>query len=288
MHSVGQSSAQIRARRVKNDLFQALVFFLGFMVVVPFLIVLYHVIRNGIRVINFEFLFHLPKPVGESGGGIVNAILGTLTVIIIAMIFSVPLGVTTGVYVAEARRSSRLAPISRLSVDILQSVPSIVIGIVMYTWIVVPLRSFSAFAGGIALAIMMIPVIVKSTEETVKLVPNTLKEASMALGAPYHKTILRVVIPTGLSGIMSGVTLAVARVAGETAPLLFTAFGNPFFNYNPFGPVSAIPLVIYDYAKSPYTSWISMAWGASFVLIVLVLILNVVVRLVKFARKSLQ
>lgn len=279
------SPSNIRARLVKNRLFEIGIFIPGLLVLAPFLLVLYHVVRNGIRVINWELFIHLPKPVGEVGGGIANAILGTITIVLIAAVVSVPTGVSAGIYLAEFRRS-RLARITRMATGLLQSVPSIVIGIVMYTWIVVPLRSFSALAGGIALAVMMFPIIVKSTEETVSLVPASLKEASTALGARYHMTILRIVVPTSLSGIVSGITLAGARVAGETAPLLFTAFGNPFFNFNILKPIAAVPLVIYDYAKSPYDSWIELAWGASFVLIVLVLLLNLTVRLARFTRRS--
>jgi len=280
-------TANVRSRLFRNRLFEILVFVPGILVTVPFLLVLYHVIAKGIQVINWNLLFSLPKPVGEVGGGIANAIVGTITVVIIAAIVSVPIGVSAGIYLSESRKS-RLAGITRMAANLLQSVPSIVIGIVMYSWIVVPLRSFSGFAGGIALAVMMFPVIVKSTEETVNLVPSGLKEASMALGARYHVTILRIVIPTSLSGILSGITLAGARVAGETAPLLFTAFGSPFFNFNIFKPVGAVPLVIYDYAKSPYDNWIQLAWGASFVLIALVLALNLVVRLIKLVHRGYQ
>ncbi len=281
-----RKASNVRARLIKDRLFSVAVFVPGVLVVVPFLLVLYRVVKNGVQVINWSFLLSLPKPVGEAGGGILNAVLGTVMVILIAGIISVPIGVSAGVYLAENRRS-RLAGITRLCANLLQSVPSIVIGIVMYAWLVVPLRGFSGFAGGIALAIMMVPVIVKQTEESVLLVPGTLKEASLGLGAHYSTTVLGIVLPTSMSGILSGITLAGARVAGETAPLLFTAFGNPFYNFNIFKPVSAVPLVIYTYATSPYPQWTRMAWGASLVLIVVVLALNVVVRLVKLSRRSL-
>lgn len=265
-------------RLLKDSLFRYLVIFLGVLVILPFFLILFHVVREGLRSIDWEFLLQIPRPVGEPGGGIANGILGTIEIIVIATAISVPLGMAGGIYLSELG-SHRLASLTKTSVNILQGVPSIVIGIVMYTWIVVPFRTFSALSGGVALAIMMLPVVVKATEETTRLVPSTLKEASLALGATYSQTVFRVVIPAGFSGILSGVMLAVARVAGETAPLLFTAFGNPYLNFNPLRPTAAIPLIIYDYAKSPYQDWIHKAWGASLVLIVMVLLLNLVVRL---------
>jgi len=268
----------LRARIVKDRVFRVVIMVPAILVFVPFLLILFHVVQKGIGSINFEFLLQIPKPVGEVGGGIVNGILGTIEVILIATIISVPIGIAGGIYLSEMR-SRRLASSVKTAVNILQGVPSIVIGIVIYAWIVVPLRTFSAFSGGIALAIMMLPVIVGAAEETINLVPSTLKEASLALGAPYYKTVFRVILPAGFSGILSGVMLAVARVAGETAPLLFTVFGNPYLNFNPLRPTAAIPLIIYDYAKSPYQDWIHKAWGASLVLILMVLFLNLVVRL---------
>jgi phosphate transport system permease protein len=160
-------------------------------------------------------------------------------------------------------------------VEILQGIPSIVIGIIAYVWIVMPLRTFSAVSGGIALGIMMLPIIVRSTEETLKLIPESLKEASLALGVPYYKTILKVIVPAGLSGIVTAVIISIARVAGETAPLLFTAFGNPFMNLNILKPVNSLPLLVFNYAASPYPEWHALAWGASLVLAVFVLALNV-------------
>ncbi|HUZ18509.1 MAG TPA: phosphate ABC transporter permease PstA [Spirochaetia bacterium] len=268
----------VRLRLFKDRLFRYLIVVPGVLVIIPFFVILFHVVREGISSLNLEFILRVPKPVGETGGGILNGIVGTLLILIVAAIIAVPIGVAGGVYLSEMK-TRRLTSLAKTAANILQGVPSIVIGIVMYTWIVVPLRTFSALAGGVALAVMMLPVVMKSTEETVNLVPNGLREASLALGAPYYKTILRVVIPTGLSGILSGVMLAVARVAGETAPLLFTAFGNPYLSFNVAQPMAAIPLIIYDYAKSPYQDWISKAWGASFVLIVIVLALNLLVRL---------
>ncbi len=205
------------------------------------------------------------------------AIVGTLMLVMISGVCSLPLGIGAGIYLAEHKQGS-LSSAVRLCVEILQGVPSIVIGIIAYVWIVMPLRTFSALSGGVALGIMMLPIIVRSTEETLKLIPESLKEAALAIGVPYYKTILKVIVPAGLSGIVSAIIISVARVAGETAPLLFTAFGNPFMNTNIFKPMNSLPLVVFNYAASPYPEWHALAWGASLVLAVLVLTLNVVAK----------
>jgi len=262
-----------------DRLFKGLVITLSFVIILPMFFILYFIVSNGISVINWGFLVSLPKPMGEAGGGISNALVGTVILIVIASIISIPLGVLTGVYLSEYRRG-RFPYLSRLSLEILQGIPSIVIGIIAYVWIVVPMGSFSALSGGIALAIMMLPVIVMATEETLKLIPDTLKEASLALGVPYPRTILKVVLPAGLSGIVTGIILGIARIAGETAPLLFTAFGSPFMSTNIFKPVSSLPLLVFNYATSPYPEWHALAWGACFVLIVFILVLNLLAKVV--------
>jgi phosphate transport system permease protein len=185
----------------------------------------------------------------------------------------------TGVFLSE-NRNRKIAHVIRSSVEILMGIPSIILGIIAYAWVVVPMGGFSALSGGVALAIMMLPVIIRSTEETLNLIPNDLKEASLAIGVPYYRTILKVIIPAGASGIITGALLGVARIAGETAPLLFTAFGSPWMNLNLFKPVNSMPLLIYYYATSPYEDWHSIAWGASFVLIVFILGLNLITKLV--------
>jgi phosphate transport system permease protein len=207
------------------------------------------------------------------GGGISNAIIGTLMLIGVATAFSVPVGILAGIFLSENRKG-RLASITRLCVETLQGVPSIVIGIIAYIWLVVSMGSFSALSGGVALGMMMLPVIITATEETLKLIPGSLKEASLALGVSYPRTILKVIVPAGVSGIVTGILLSIARVAGETAPLLFTAFGSPFMNLNILKPMNSLPLMIFNYATSPYPEWHTLAWGASFILIVFVLGLN--------------
>ncbi len=272
----------IRFRLIKDKIFKGLIILFSVLSGIPLIVILYFIVKNGISSINWDFISNLPKPVGEVGGGVVNAIIGTLILIVISCIISVPIGLFAGIYLSENRKG-RLAYVVRLCVEILQGIPSIVIGIIVYAWIVIPMKSPSALSGGIALGIMMLPVIIRSTEETLKLIPNSLREASLALGVPYSRTIMKVILPAGLSGIATGILLSVARIAGETAPLLFTAFGSNFMNFNIFKPMASLPLLIFNYATSPYTEWISLAWGASFVLAVLVLGLNLIAKLV--ARK---
>ena len=269
----------LKKRVFKERLFRVAVFLLASLVVVPLALLLGYIVKNGIGVINWEFLFSMPAGVGESGGGIVHSLAGTLMLIAIAVILSVPVAVATALFINDHPKN-RISRMIRFSVDMLQGIPSIIMGIVVYLWVVLPMKNFSALAGGVALGIMMLPIVIKSTEEALKMVPESLKEASMALGAPYYKTVLHVILPAGLSGILTGVLLGVSRIAGETAPLLFTAFGNPFLNTDIFKPVDALPLLIYNYSTSPYPEWHSLAWGASFILVAFVLILNLITRLV--------
>ena len=267
----------LKIRTVKDKLFLFFVLLFAVFSIVPLFFIIFYLTKQGISAVNWHFLVNLPKPVGETGGGISNALIGTFILIILASVFSIPIGIGTGIYLSEFRKS-RLADAVRLSVDVLQGVPSIVIGIIAYLWVVKTMGRFSALSGGIALGIMMLPLVIKSTEETLKLIPYSLKESSLALGVPYSKTILKVILPAGLSGILTGVLIGIARIAGETAPLLFTAFGSPFMNLNILKPVDSLPLLIYNYASSPYPEWHKLAWGASFVLIVFVLLLNLIAK----------
>ncbi|HEV9036591.1 MAG TPA: phosphate ABC transporter permease PstA [Puia sp.] len=268
----------VKYRLGKSYGFQILTYILAFAIVVPLLAILFYIFRAGITRINWHFLVNIPKPVGETGGGIANAIVGSIIIILIAAVIAVPIGIMAGVYLSENRKS-RLAYWVRLSTDVLQGVPSIVIGIIAYFWLVKPLRGFSALSGSVALAIMMLPIIVRSTEETLKLLPDSLKEAALALGVPFHRVMFKVIVPVGISGILSGVMLAIARITGETAPLLFTAFGNPYLSVNIAKPMQSLPLLIFNYATSPYTDWLNLAWGASLILLVWVLFLNILTKL---------
>jgi phosphate transport system permease protein len=270
---------RLSSRIFTDRLFKAVVIALSFIIILPMFFILFFIVKNGIAVIDWTFLTHLPKPMGEAGGGISNAIVGTFMLIVVSSLISIPIGILTGIYLTEYR-GRRFSYFSRLSLEILMGIPSIVIGIIAYVWIVVPMGSFSALSGGVALGIMMLPVIVMSTEETLKLMPGSLKEASLALGVPYPRTILKVILPAGLSGIVTGVLLGVARIAGETAPLLFTAFGNPFMNTNILKPINSLPLMVFNYATSPYPEWHALAWGACFVLIAFILALNISAKMV--------
>jgi len=259
-------------RKTKDILFRSIVTGLSLLILIPLILILYYVLSKGIAVLNYDFFTQVAKPVGEVGGGIANAILGTLILLALAMITAVPPGIFTGIYLAE-NQHSKLAYTIRLCADVLQGIPAIVIGIIAYTWFVMPLRHFSALSGGLALGIMMLPVVIRSTEETVKLIPKSLKEAALALGSPYYKVILKVVLPSGLKGILTGVMLGIARVSGEAAPLLFTAFGNPFLSLNILKPIQSLPSLIYTYSSSPYEEWHMIAWGAAACLVVFIFIL---------------
>ncbi|HEU4573704.1 MAG TPA: phosphate ABC transporter permease PstA [Chitinophagaceae bacterium] len=268
----------LKFRIGKSGIFQAITIFFSVACILPLLAILYYIIKAGIQRINWQFFVELPKPVGEAGGGIANALVGSLLIIVVAALIAIPVGILCGIYLSE-NKNSRLAYWSRLSVDILQGIPSIVVGIVCYFWLVKPFGSFSAVSGSVALAIMMLPIVIRSTEETLRLLPDSLKEAAFALGMPFHRVILKVVVPCGISGILSGVMLSVARIAGETAPLLFTAFGNPYLSTNIGRPMQSLPLLIFNYATSPYNDWHDLAWGASVVLLAFVLFLNIFTKL---------
>src|SRR5579862_5364335 len=268
----------VKYRMAKSKGMQVLIVFLAFLITIPLLLIIIYIFREGITKINWDFLTKIPKPVGESGGGISNALIGSILIVLTASIIAIPIGIMCGIYLSE-NKSSKLSYWSRLSVDVLQGIPSIVTGIVVYFWAVKPIGTFSAFSGSIALAIMMLPILIRSAEETLKLIPFSLKEAGLALGLPYHKVILKVIVPCGISGILSGIMLSVARIAGETAPLLFTAFGNPYLNTNLAKPMQSLPLMIFNYATSPYDDWHDMAWGAALILLFTVLFLNITTKL---------
>jgi phosphate transport system permease protein len=271
--------SSIRRRILWDKLFKGIIILLTFCSILPIFFILFFITRKGISVVNWSFFTQLPKPVGELGGGISNAILGTFILVGISTAFSVPLGILTGIFLSEYRKG-RFVYFTKLSVETLQGIPSIVIGIIAYVWVVVPMGSFSALSGGVALGLMMLPIIVTSTDETLKLIPEGLREASLALGVSYPRTILKVILPAGITGILTGILLSIARVAGETAPLLFTAFGSPFMSLNTLKPINSLPLMIFNYATGPYPEWHTLAWGASFVLIVFVLGLNLLTKVV--------
>jgi len=245
---------------------------------VPLVSVLYYVTSRGIGGINWEFFSELPKPVGEAGGGMANALAGSFKLLFLACVFGIPPGVLAGVYLAEFG-DSRFGKLVRFSADVMSGVPSITVGIFVYSLVVLRAKHFSAFAGGVALGVLMLPTVTRTTEELLKLVPESLREAALGLGLPKWRATLRVMLRTAAPGIATGVMLAVARVAGETAPLLFTAFSNPFWSSGLNEPTASLPVIIYNYAVSPYEEWHRQAWAAALVLLLLVLLLNVSARL---------
>ena len=247
-------------------------------VAVLFFILGYLVFHGG-RSINWDFFTKLPTPVGEGGGGLANAIVGSAKLLFLASLFGVPIGFFGAIYLAEFS-GSKTAFVVRYAADLLNGVPSIVIGIFAYALVVLPFKHFSAYAGGFALGIMMIPITLRSTEEFLLGVPNTLREAAMALGASKWKTIATVIVPAAYRGILTSVLLAFARVAGETAPLLFTAFGNRYWSPGFNQPIESLPHMVYIYAISPYEDWQRQAWAAGLVLLGLILIVNIVARFI--------
>lgn len=248
-------------------------------VLAPLIAIFGYLLYRGIGSINWAFLTQLPKPVGETGGGMANAIMGSIFILAIASIIGVPFGVGAGIYLAEFGRN-RFGSVVRFTADVLNGVPSIVIGIVAYSMVVLYQKHFSALAGGVALAIMMVPTICRTTEEMLLLVPQALREAAYGLGIPRWRTTLSIVLRTATSGVITGIMLAFARVAGETAPLLFTAFGNQFWNLRYDQPTAALPLQIFVYAISPYDEWHRLAWAGALVLIILIVTAVAAVRYV--------
>lgn len=246
--------------------------------------ILGYITYQGIRSINWDFFTRLPTPVGEAGGGMANAIIGTAKLLLLASLTGVPLGFLGGVYLAEYGQRTTIGFLVRYAADLLNGIPSIVIGIFAYTVVVLPMGHFSTVAGGVALGIMMIPIALRSTEEFLKLVPASIREAAFALGIHEWKTVTRVVIPTALRGIITGIMLDLARVAGETAPLLFTAFNNRFWSRGWLEPTASLPVMIYTYAIAPYEDWNRQAWAAGLVLLMLILGTNLLARLVFYRR----
>ena len=248
----------------------------------PLLFIIFHLVRSGIGAINSDFFTHMPTPVGDPGGGMANAIVGTLLLIGLASAIGLPVGVGAGLYLTEYR-GGKFATVVRFLSDVLNGLPSVVIGIFAWEILVRPVRHFSAMAGGVALAAMMIPLVTRTTEEMVRTVPNALREAALALGYSRWRTSLTIVLRTAAPGIATGALVAIARIAGETAPLLFTAFGNQFWSLSPGQPIGALPLQIFQYAISPYDEWHAQAWAGALVLIGLVLVISIIAR---FATRS--
>ena len=275
---------QIR-RRLTDYLFTGLAASLSVVVVGALVAIFAYLVIRGAGSLNWDFLTKIPKPVGENGGGMANALVGSVMILAIASTLGVPLGIAAGVYLAEFGRG-RLGKLVRFTADVLNGVPSIVIGLVAWGLVVVRQQHFSALAGGVALAIMMVPTISRTTESMLLLVPHSVREAAFGLGIPQWRTIVSIVVPSARAGIITGVMLAFARIAGETAPLIFTAFGNQFWSLSPNQPIAALPLQIYTYALSAYDEWHRLAWAGSLILVVMIVGTTTLVRFV-FLRRML-
>ncbi|MGE5683325.1 MAG: phosphate ABC transporter permease PstA [Bacillota bacterium] len=268
-----------RLRKFKSSTMTLLSIFCAFAVIVPLFIILFYTLKQGLSSINWEFFTHMPKPAGETGGGMANALAGTAIMIGLGCLLGIPTGIFSGIYLSE-KDSSLFAKTVRFLTEVLNGIPSIVIGVVAYIILVVPMKRFSALAGGFALGIIMMPLITRTTEEMLRLVPGTYREAALALGAPKWKAALFVVLPAAFKGIFTGVLLSIARAAGETAPLLFTALGNRFWSTKLDQPIASLTVFIYDYSKAPFEDWNRQAWAAALVLIMLIMIINIVFRVI--------
>ena len=272
-------------RKIKSALAVGIAFGSALLVITPLGLVFFYLLINGAGSVNWDFFTKLPAPVGALGGGMANAIVGTLELLALAGAIGIPIGVLGGVYLAEYG-SARINSVLRFLADVLNGIPSITWGVVVYGLVVLRFKGFSAYAGGLALALIMIPLILRTTEEVILLVPNGYREAALALGVSRWKTIVHIVMKTASKGIITGILLALARAGGETAPLLFTAFGNRFWNHSLNQPIAALPLQVFTYAISPYDDWHRQAWAGALVLVTGVFCVNILVRILTRGRTA--
>ncbi|HEV8125623.1 MAG TPA: phosphate ABC transporter permease PstA [Gemmatimonadales bacterium] len=272
-------------RKLRGNIMVGLVGTAVLLALLPLIFILVNLVLKGAGSLSLDFFTKMPAPAGETGGGVMHAIVGTLIMVGLASAMGMPIGIGAGIFCAEYP-GNRIAWISRFVADVMNGTPSIVVGVFAWTWIVATQKHFSAFAGSVALAMLMIPMVMRTTEEMIKLVPNSLREAALALGYPRWRTSLGIVLRTTLPGIVTGSLLAVARVAGETAPLLFTALGSQYLVLNPSQPMAALPLTVFTYATGPYEQWHQFAWAAALVLIIVVLVLSIGARLATRRRFS--
>jgi len=274
------SKVNIHTRRIKSGIVSGLAVLATIIVIAPLVAILLYLLKQGVTSLNWDFFTKIPVPAGESGGGMENAIVGSGVVLALASLIGIPLGIGAGIYLAEYAGSTRMGNLVRFTADVLNGVPSIVMGIAIYALIVLPQKHFSAFAGGVVLGVMMVPTVTRTTEEMLRMVPHAIREAALGLGVPAWRSVLTITVRTASAGIVTGCMLAFARVAGETAPLLFTAFGNASQSTSLNEPIAALPLQIFVYAVSPYDEWHRLAWAGALVLIVLIIASVALVRYV--------
>jgi phosphate transport system permease protein len=271
-------TANLRRRKIFSRIFETLCALAVVVALIPLAMILFYVVKEGFGALNVDFFTHMPKPVGESGGGMANAIAGTVILIAIAAAFAVPVGCVCGIHLSEYP-GTKFSSIVRFAADVLNGVPSIVVGIFAYGILVLPVKRFSAIAGGVALGLLMIPIVVRTTEELLRLVPGGLREGALALGATRGRAVFSVIVPAALPGILTGILVALARVAGETAPLLFTAFNNRFWSTSLTQPIASLTVQVFTYAISPYDDWHRQAWAGAFLLVMMILALSILARL---------
>jgi len=272
------TTSNARRRKIVSRIFEVLCAAAVLVALLPLALILFYVIKEGFGALNLAFFTQMPKPVGEVGGGMANAIAGTLMLIGLAALFAVPIGCVCGIHLSEYP-GTRFSSVVRFAADVLNGVPSIVIGIFAYGIAVLPVKRFSAIAGGVALGLLMIPVVVRTTEELLRLVPSGLREGALALGASRSRAVFTVIVPAALPGILTGILVALARVAGETAPLLFTSFNNRFWSTSLTQPIASLTVQVFTYAISPYDDWHRQAWAGAFLLVVIILALSIIARL---------
>jgi phosphate transport system permease protein len=274
------SRTNVFSRRLTSHMVTGLAVLATVIVIAPLIAILFYLLKQGVTSLNWDFFTKIPVPVGEKGGGMENAIVGSGIILALASAIGIPLGIGAGIYLAEYAGETRIGNLVRFTADVLNGVPSIVMGIAIYALIVLPQKHFSALAGGVVLGVMMVPTVTRTTEEMLRMVPHAIREAALGLGVPAWRSVLRITLRTASAGIVTGCMLAFARVAGETAPLLFTAFGNAFQSTSLNEPIAALPLQIFVYAVSPYDEWHRLAWAGALVLIVLIIASVALVRYV--------
>ncbi len=264
-------------RKIKSSFMTLLMIMATALILLPLVIILFHIVKMGFSSINLDFFMNIPKPTGETGGGMANGMVGSLVLIAMASVIGLPIGIFGAIYLVEYG-GGRISNIIRFSADVLNGIPSIITGMVAYSLIVVPMKGFSALAGAVALALIMTPIVLRTAEEQLKLVPGSLREASLALGVPLWRTTLKVTLRSAMKGVLTGVLLAIARIAGETAPLLFTALGNMFWSRKLTEPIAAMPLQIFNFAISPYEDWHRLAWAGALVLVTFMFTISLATR----------